>query len=162
MIGFFFPGFKRIFYLVYKILRNRLIAFESVRNRLIDRAKLTGENSVAPAVKNNSIYIKEADDSLKYLIQTTLELQGYDIQDEIDAQSGIQPSVIIMDSGSSLNELKLLKEMKSSQNYVNTKFIVTTTTHDKSAVLDAGADVYLPKPYEISDLIRWVEYFIKQ
>jgi len=131
-------------------------------NYLIDRAKLTGENSVAPAVKNNSIYIKEADNSLKYLIQTTLELQGYDIQDEIDAQSGIQPSVIIMDSGSSLNELKLLKEMKSSQNYVNTKFIVTTTTHDKSAVLDAGADVYLPKPYEISDLIRWVEYFIKQ
>ena len=26
--------------------------------------------------------------------------------------------------------------------------------------MNSGADLYLPKPYEISDLIQWVEYFI--
>ena len=47
------------------------------------------------------------------------------------------------------------------KNFVNTKFIVTTAVHDKALILDSGADLYLPKPYEISDLIRWVEYFLK-
>ena len=31
----------------------------------------------------------------------------------------------------------------------------------KPAILNAGADLYLPKPYEISDLIRWIEFFFK-
>ena len=57
-------------------------------------------------------------------------------------------------------KLEIIKKLKADQNYVNTVFIVTTTVHDKSVILDAGADLYLPKPYEISELIRWVEHFI--
>ena len=55
---------------------------------------------------------------------------------------------------------EFLRKIKGLQNFSNTKVIVTTNVHDKSAILSAGADLYLPKPYEISDLIRWVEYFI--
>ena len=90
-----------------------------------------------------------------------MELQGYDIQNNLDIDSANQPSIIILDSENDLSGLEFLKELKSKQNFVNTKVIVTTTIHDKSAVLDSGADLYLPKPYEISDLIKWVEYFMK-
>ena len=129
---------------------------------LIERTKLTGADSVLANVVNKNIYIQEKDESMSYLIRTALELQGYDVQDSLDYESSIQPSIIVLDSGEDLAELELLKQLKSKQNFVNTKVIVTTTIHDKTVILNSGADLYLPKPYEISDLIRWVEYFLKE
>lgn len=126
-------------------------------NYAFERVKLTASDSVISERYNKTIYVKESDEALNYLIRTTLELQGYEVLDSFDINSVNQPSIIIMDSGDDLAELELLKKIKSTQFFVNTKTIVTTTVHDKFAILDAGADLYLPKPYEISDLIRWVE-----
>ena len=130
-------------------------------NYIIDRTKLTGE-TVKQNDNKKQIYIKESDDALKYLIQTSLELQGYNIQEELKPENAEQPSVIIMDSGNNTEVLGLIRDLKTSGHFLNTRFIVTTTCHNKSEILDSGADLYLPKPYEISDLIGWVEYFIKQ
>ena len=127
-------------------------------NYVIERAQISGTGSIINNITDKSIYIKESDDSLNYLIRTALELQGYDVISELEEK----PSVIIMDSGDNLSELALLRELRQNPNLKDTKFIVTTNIHDKSAILDSGADLYLPKPYEISDLIRWVEYFIKK
>ena len=148
------------------ILLNRLREIKNTAkipsgsNFIIDRAKLSGETASAET-SEKKIYISEKDESLKYLIRTSLELQGFDIQDDLNPESGIQPAIIIVDSGNDLTKLEELKVLKNSLNFVNTRFIVTSTLHDKSTILDAGADLYLPKPYEISDLIRWVEYFLK-
>lgn len=131
-------------------------------NYAIERAKLTASDSVVEAIINKNIYVKESDESLNYLIRTALELQGYDVQEYLDKELADQPSIIIMDSKNDLSELEILRELKKSQNFAKTKFIVTTTIHDKTAILDSGADLYLPKPYEISDLIRWVEYFLRR
>lgn len=149
------------------VLKARLINIKKMAklpngsNYAIERPQITAQDSVVAPVVNKNIYIMEKDDSLNYLIRTALELQGYEIENNIDIQSAEQPSIIILDSGEGLETLELLRKMKMAQNFVNTKFIVTTTTHDKSVILDSGADLYLPKPYEISDLIRWIEYFIK-
>ena len=130
-------------------------------NYAIERAKLTASDSVLNETWSKRIFVREKDDSLKYLIRTALELQGYDVVEELDYASAAQPSIILVDGGDDLSELELLSKIRGSQNFVNTKIIVTTTVHDKTRVLDSGADLYLPKPYEISDLIRWVEYFVK-
>lgn len=130
-------------------------------NYAIERTKLTGADSVLNNELCKTIYINEKDESLRYLMRTALELQGYDVQEDLDMDSMYQPSIIVMDSGDDLLELELLKEIRGVQSFVNTKIIVTTTVHDKTAVLNSGADLYLPKPYEISDLIRWIEYFLK-
>lgn len=138
-----------------------LAKIPSGSNFVIERPKLTAPDSVQNSF-NRNIYIKEQDDALNYLIRTALELQGYSVQDDIDDNAGEQPSIIIIDSGDDLKELSFIKERKKQNGYTNTKFIVTTTVHDKTAVLDSGADLYLPKPYEISELIKWVEYFMKK
>ncbi|MBQ4115412.1 response regulator [bacterium] len=130
-------------------------------NYAIERAKLTAPDSVIEESFNKTIYIKEKDESLRYLIRTALELQGYDIQEELNFNSSTQPAILIIDSGEELCELRYIEEMKKIQNFTNTKIIVTSNIHDKTGVLNSGADLYLPKPYEISDLIRWVEYFLK-
>lgn len=130
-------------------------------NYLIERAKLTASDSVLEDVLSKNIYIKEEDESLNYLLRTSLELQGFDVQEELDFNSAIQPSIIILDTKDDLSNLEFLKTIKNMNNFVNTKIIVTTNIHNKSTILSSGADLYLPKPYEISDLIRWVEYFLK-
>ena len=140
----------------------KLAKIPSGSNYVIDRLKLSGENSIKEDKFSNAILIKEPDDALALLLRTTLELQGYDVVEECKKDESCQPKIMIIDSGDDLSELDFCRQIKENLNFVNTKIIVTTTIHDKIRVLDAGADLYLPKPYEISDLIRWVEYFIKQ
>ena len=148
-------------------LLNRLYAIKKIAkvpsgsNYAIDRVKLTGENSVVVPKVNRSVYINEPDEALALLLKTTLELQGYNVKENLDIESNEQPSIIILDSGDDMSGLNICRDLKACLNLVNTKIIVTSTVHDKSAILDAGADLYLPKPYEISDLIMWIEYFQK-
>ena len=127
-------------------------------NYIIDRMKITGSKSGYSDSVINHIYIKEQDEALALLLRTTLELQGYDVAEELDMNQSSQPEILIIDSGDDLEELNFCRELKSSTNFVNSKIIVTTTVHDKAAVLDAGADLYLPTPYEITELIQWIEY----
>ena len=148
-------------------LLNRLYAIKKIAkvpsgsNYAIDRVKLSGENSVVVPTVNKSVYVSESDEALSFLLKTTLELQGYEVIENLDMESNEQPSIIILDSGDDMSGLNICRDLKACLNLVNTKIIVTSTVHDKSAILDAGADLYLPKPYEISDLIMWIEYFQK-
>ena len=135
----------------------KIARIPSGSNYAIDRIKLTGENSVIIPEINRSVYISEPDEALALLLRTTLELQGYEICETLDNK----PGIVILDSEDDMSGLKVCKDLKANLNFVNTKIIVTSTVHDKSAILNAGADFYLPKPYEISDLIRWIEFFFK-
>lgn len=135
----------------------KIARIPSGSNYAIDRIKLTGENSVIIPETNRSVYISEPDEALALLLRTTLELQGYEICETLDNK----PGIVILDSEDDMSGLKVCKDLKANLNFVNTKIIVTSTVHDKSAILNAGADLYLPKPYEISDLIRWIEFFFK-
>lgn len=131
-------------------------------NYIIDRVKLSGKRDNVDLPNNKSVYINEPDSALELLLRTTLELQGYDVVDEINFSESDQPAIIILDSGDNLESLSYCEKIKSNVNFANTKLIVTTSLHDKTAVLNTGADLYLPKPYEISDLIMWIEYFLKK
>lgn len=131
-------------------------------NYVIDRMKLTDKNSSEQYSVINHIFIKEPDEALALLLRTTLELQGYDVTETLETENSIQPSILIIDSGDNLEELELCKKIKCNPNFVNSKIIVTTSVHNKSAILDCGVDLYLPKPYEITDLIQWIEYFKRQ
>lgn len=135
----------------------KIARIPSGSNYAIDRIKLTGENSVIIPEINRSVHISEPDEALALLLRTTLELQGYEICETLDNK----PGIVILDSEDDMSGLKVCKDLKANLNFVNTKIIVTSTVHDKSAILNAGADLYLPKPYEISDLIRWIEFFFK-
>ena len=149
-----------------EVLLEKLFAIKKIAkipsgsNYAIDRIKLAGENSVITPKINRKIYIQEPDEALTLLLRTTLELQGYEIQEELNLEDDEQPRVIILDSADDMSGLEVCKDLKCRLNFVNTKIIVTSTTREKSAILDAGADLYLPKPYEIADLIHWVEKLI--
>jgi DNA-binding response OmpR family regulator len=39
---------------------------------------------------------------------------------------------------------------------------MSTVLHDKKLILDAGADLYMPKPYELVNVFNWVETLLKE
>ncbi len=136
-------------------------------NYLIERPKISAEDSVLESEYNNRIVIFETDEALSILLNTILKLQGY--QTEIINEYKIPdeeevPALIIVDAGDleKKNGLNLCYRLKQEEKFKDSKVIVTSIIHDKELVLNTGADLYLPKPYEITQLIKWVNEFVKE
>lgn len=130
-------------------------------NYLIERAKLSGKDSISVREYNNKISIIEPDASLTLLLSTILGLQGYEVLEE---NSTDIPAVLIIDAGDTEERkgIKICKKIKNNPQYANSKIIVTSIFHEKEPILSAGADLYLPKPYDINYLVGWVNKFIKE
>lgn len=136
-------------------------------NYIIDRPQITGKDSVVMPTYNNKIFIYETDEALCTLLNTILNLQGFQTvimsQYKIPKKSDI-PALIIVDAGDleKKNGLNLCYKLKQSEDFKNTKIIVTSIIHDKELILNTGADLYLPKPYDISTLIKWIDNLMKE
>ncbi|MGN1153351.1 MAG: response regulator [Candidatus Gastranaerophilaceae bacterium] len=139
-----------------------LAKLPSKSNYIVDRPKLSGESFSTNERFNNKIAVFEKDDALALLLRTTLELQGYDVISTMEELEEYTPSIILIDSGDDMKGLELCNRLKNSNEYVKSKIIATSVYHDKTIVLNSGADLYIPKPYEISTIIKWVEYFVNQ
>lgn len=145
-------------HLINKLRRIKSMAkLPSKSNFIVDRPKISGEG--IGDTLNREIIILENDSAMELLLRTTLELQGYDVLTELQETS--VPALFIIDTGDNMDKLELCSKIKSNRLFANSKMIVTSNRHDKSAILDTGADLYLPKPYELSTLIKWVEHFIQ-
>lgn len=134
-------------------------------NYLIERAKISGQNAVEEKAYNNKIVIIEPDEAMNILLKTILELQGYEVLTaSVFEDVSEQPAVIILDAGSadSLKGLDICKILRQNSEFSGTKLIVTSILHDKELILNCGADLYLPKPYELSNLIKWVKFFVDE
>jgi len=127
-----------------------------------DRPKITAENSVEIQDYNAKLLIFEPDYALSFLLETGAKMRGFDViavTREEDLPKDFNPAVIILDAGNA-NELKgleICRNFKKDTQFKNSHIIMTSVIHDKESILSSGADLYLPKPYEISFIFEWVE-----
>ena len=139
---------------------HRMADLPSKSNFLIERPQISAENAINNDI-NNKIFIIEEDEAMALLLKTIFDLQGYEVKTlaKLEDLDDIAPAIIILDAGSAetLKGLELCREIRSNKLFDRTKLVVTSVLHDKELILNAGADLYIPKPYEISSLIRWVE-----
>lgn len=136
-------------------------------NYLIERPKIEGSDSILKKDYNTRILIYETDEALSILLSTILKLQGYEpevLNEYKIPESDVIPALVILDAGDleKKNGLNLCYNLKQQNNFQKSKIIVTSIIHDKELILNTGADLYLPKPYEIPNLIKWVNEFIKE
>ena len=146
---------------------NQLANLPDKSNYIIDRPKITAPNSIQEKEYNKEILIFESDNALSTLLNTILKLQGYNtcIMDSYDIPNISEPpALIIIDAGDleKKNGLNLCYKLKQTEKLKNTKIIVTSIIHDKELILNTGADLYLPKPYEIPTLIKWIDELIQE
>ncbi len=149
------------------ISTHKLAKYKTGSAYVVERPKISADNAVEEKEKNNNILIAEPDEALSILLEATARLQGYNVKvvnefDEIyDAITQYNPAVIILDAGNSetLKGLEVCRKLKFELQNVKSNIIFTTTLHDKEMVLNAGADLYLPKPYELSVIFGWIKKF---
>ena len=127
---------------------------------LIDRPQIEASDSINCPEYNNMILIMENDDALSFLLKTSIELQGYKVQSASNSEQ--EPVIIILDAGdldnlSGLEKCKVIKEK-----YPKTKIIMTSILHDKEKILNSGADLYIPKPYNVITLLKWINVFVQE
>ena len=149
------------------ISTHKLAKYKTGSNYVVERPEISADNAIEYKKINTNILIAEPDDALSILLEATAKLQGYSVRvvneyDEIyTAIQEFNPSVIILDAGNSetLKGLEVCRKLKFETPNFNSEIIFTTTIRDKELVLNAGADLYLPKPYELSVIFRWIKKF---
>ncbi|MGM9993512.1 MAG: response regulator [Candidatus Avigastranaerophilus sp.] len=149
------------------ITTHKLAKYKTGSNYIMERPKISADNAVVEKEINKNILIMEPDEALSILLEATAIMQGYKVRvvnefDEIiQAIKGFEPSIIILDAGDAqtLKGLDICRKLKFETANSAVNIIFTTTVHDKEMVLNAGADLYLPKPYELSVLFGWIKKF---
>lgn len=157
-----FNNFTNVSQLINALVQTRNMAhIPTQSNYLIERPKITAQDAVMEKIYNNKVRIIEPDEAMNTLLKTILELQGYEI---IENHNETTPAVIILDAGDveSQKGLDLCKKLKTDERLLNSKLIVTSIFHDKETVLNCGADLYMPKPYELTHLVKWVDAFVRE
>ena len=157
-----FVQYKESGQLLNALLRiHKLADVPTKSNFLTERPLISGENSIDNEI-NNRVLIIEEDEAMTILLTTILDLQGYEVSVLTDYEvpnEANPPALIILDTGKidELKGLKLCQKLRENSIFDKTKIVVTSILHDKELVLTSGADLYIPKPYEISNLIKWVK-----
>jgi DNA-binding response OmpR family regulator len=144
----------------------RLAKAKTGSSWISDRPQLAGGEVYTKP--QNEILIVGKDAALGYLLSTTLEMQGYSVEtidnpeEVIDYVEAKTPNMVLLDitEENSFDELAICSYIK--QEYPSVKVIISTITRNKERVLDCGADLYIPKPYELMVLFNWVEKFLTE
>ncbi|HSA06186.1 MAG TPA: response regulator [Candidatus Gastranaerophilales bacterium] len=139
---------------------HRIAKFKTGSYWISDRLKISGSEEKKDYVKR--ILIVENDAALTYLLVTTLEMQGYVVEaisssdQVIETIQKTEPHLVIFDTGmeNTENELEICDNIK--KNHSNIRLIVTTVKCAKEKILNTGADLYIPKPYELMTLFSWI------
>jgi diguanylate cyclase (GGDEF)-like protein len=128
-----------------------------------DTLQLSGTDAVNIQQKNKVLII-EKDAAMAYLISSTLEMQGYQTQAISNYQEVLGnlnefcPDVVVLDAAENNAGTEICRQIKETT--PNIKIIVSSVMHDKDPILSAGADLYLPKPYDILVLHSWIKRFL--
>ncbi len=120
-----------------------------------------------------SILVVESDAAMAFLLKSTLALEGYEVETVCDKELAEHALVtaseekskpfdlVILDSVLHGEETGLTLNRLIRDEYPSLPVISISTLHDRDAVLRAGADLYLPKPFDVASLFYWVHHVLR-
>ena len=123
-----------------------------------------------PGESNVEVLIAEDDRAVRESLARAMVLEGYRVTavsngaEALDAVRVAQPDVILLDVSMPLVDgLTVSRVLRSEQNHVPVLMLTARTeTSDRVAGLDAGADDYLPKPYDLDELLARVRALLRR
>lgn len=151
---------------LYSLINAHKLAKMQVGSVIVKDALMLSSAQKINEDENNRILVVEEDAATACLVVMTLDMQGYQTQamsnykNVLSYVEKFSPNLVIVDAGADDKGLELCYEIKAHQKD-KTKVIVTSVMHNKKIALEKGADLYLPKPYDIFDLHIWVRKFLR-
>ncbi|MBR1617857.1 response regulator, partial [bacterium] len=125
---------------------------------IVDRAKLKGETL---NLNKNKVLIYEPDYALSLLLENVCIMNKIEVTTVFDyfefakKYQSINPNLVILDF-SAKNSLEIAKTISKN----STKLIFSSSSLNKKEILKSGADLYMPKPYDIEDMIHSIKKFL--
>jgi PleD family two-component response regulator len=116
------------------------------------------------------ILVVEPDGAMACLLQETLSLEGYSVQvtnsadDALEMAHNHMPDLVLLESAltdRTMDGWELCRALKDSAELCNVWVVMATSHPDQSMALEAGADLYLPKPFDMPSLLNEVSHLLK-
>ena len=120
--------------------------------------------------RKDTILVVEDDRALRNGLAMNLELHGYHVITAPDGETGMQlafdarPQLIVLDIMlPGWTGLEILEELRKRGEKTPVLILsARNTTPDKVAGLDLGADDYMAKPFDLSELIARIEVMLRR
>jgi two-component system response regulator MprA len=118
----------------------------------------------------HTLLLAEDDRAVRESLVRALGLEGYDIvavgngAEALEAVGRTTPDVVVLDvSMPIVDGLTVCKVLRADGNKVPILMLTARTeTRDRVAGLDAGADDYLPKPFELDELLARLRALLRR
>lgn len=116
------------------------------------------------------ILVVEPDGAMACLLQEILSLEGYNVEvtssadDALDIVRHTHPDLILLESTLSdrrMDGWSLCRVVKEDMQLAQTWVVMVTSHPDQSLALDSGADLYLPKPFDMPMLLTEVSHLLR-
>ena len=118
---------------------------------------------------NERILIVEDDEGIVKVIQRGLQLEGYKVDAAYDGESGLElarswfPDLVILDLMlPGIDGLEVCNRLRARSSVPILILTAKETTQDRVEGLDAGADDYLVKPFELDELQARVRALLRR
>jgi DNA-binding response OmpR family regulator len=117
-----------------------------------------------------SILVVEPDGAMACLLQETLSLEGYLVEVTSSADDALEiarerhPDMVLLESvlaDRKMDGWALCRLLKEDRELCNIWIVMATSHPDQSMALEAGADLYLPKPFDMPSLLSEVGYLLR-
>lgn len=115
------------------------------------------------------ILIIEDDEGILRVIRRALTYEGYQVETALDGESGLslahewRPDLIILDLMlPGMDGLEVTQRMRTEGNNPILMLTAKDTINDRVQGLDAGADDYMTKPFELDELLARVRALLRR
>ncbi len=116
-----------------------------------------------------TVLVIEDDSSLRRALRTSLRARSLDVVESATAQEGLvlvadrRPDAVLLDLGlPDLDGIEALRRMRSFSDVPVVVLTARDRQQDKIAALDAGADDYVTKPFDVEELLAHVRAVLRR
>lgn len=118
----------------------------------------------------STILVVEPDGAMACLLQEILSLEGYSVEvtssanDALDKARDMHPDLILLESNLADRRMDgwgLCRALKETEEFQRCWVVMVTSNPDQSMALESGADLYMPKPFDMPSLLSEVSLLLR-
>ncbi|MBY0360003.1 MAG: response regulator [Candidatus Obscuribacterales bacterium] len=141
---------------------SRYLAKSELERSWVEDGESTPERSRTEHTSRSSILVVEPDGAMACLLQEILSLEGYIVEvtssanDALSKARASQPDLILLESNLADRRMDgwgLCRTIKEDAMFSRCSVVMVTSHPDQVLALDSGADLYMPKPFDMPSLL---------
>lgn len=149
----------------------RFMAKQVAGSHWVEDGLLPRSDERRDASTRTSILVVEPDGAMACLLQETFLMEGYAVEvtssanDALDIAKEMRPDLVLLESNLAdrrMDGWELCRTFKEDNSFNDFWIVMVTSNPDQSLALESGADLYLPKPFDMNSLLSEVGHLLRQ